>query len=134
MAAQQAIETTPEHGLTLTAAAAGAGGYDLPGMLNTIATTPTYATPSFLGLIVQAYNTTYSWNRPLTDFFQAPYAAALPTLLNGTKTRAEIDAALTTSPAALFTPTFYVVCRALGDRLARRRHAASPAPHALPAE
>ncbi|WP_230632504.1 efflux RND transporter permease subunit [Sphingomonas sp. Leaf37] len=34
----------------------------------------------------------------------------------------------------LFTPTFYVVCRALGDRIARRRHAASPAPHALPAE
>jgi multidrug efflux pump subunit AcrB len=34
----------------------------------------------------------------------------------------------------LFTPTFYVVCRALGDRLARRRHAPAPAPYALPAE
>ena len=35
----------------------------------------------------------------------------------------------------LFTPTFYVVCRALGDRLARRRHApAAAAAHALPAE
>ena len=107
MAAQQAIETTPEHGLTLTAAAAGAGGYDLPGMLSTVVTTPTYATPAFLGLCLQAYNTTYNWNRPLTDFFQAPHAAALPALLDGTKTRAEIDAALTNSPAALFTPTFY---------------------------
>ena len=26
----------------------------------------------------------------------------------------------------LFTPTFYVVCRALGDRLARRRPVAEP--------
>jgi pimeloyl-ACP methyl ester carboxylesterase len=107
MATQQAIETTPEYGLTVTAAAAGAGGYDLPGMLSSVAATPTYATPAFLGLFLQAYNTTYSWNRPLTDFFQAPYATALPALLNGTKTRAEIDAALTNSPAALFTPTFY---------------------------
>ncbi|MFC4257107.1 multidrug efflux RND transporter permease subunit [Altererythrobacter xixiisoli] len=35
----------------------------------------------------------------------------------------------------VFTPTFYVVCRALGDRLARLRGAKSgPAPHMIPAE
>ncbi|MET0270088.1 MAG: efflux RND transporter permease subunit, partial [Sphingomonas sp.] len=35
----------------------------------------------------------------------------------------------------IFTPTFYVVCRALGDRFARPRPAADGAhPHALPAE
>jgi pimeloyl-ACP methyl ester carboxylesterase len=107
MAAQQEIETNAQHGLTLTAAAAGAGGYDLPGMLSSVATAPTYATPAFLALFLQAYNTTYGWNRPLTDFFQAPYAAQLPALLDGTKTRSDIDAALTTSPAALFTPAFY---------------------------
>jgi len=107
MAAQQAIETSTPADFTLTAAAAGAGGYDLPGMLTGIATTTSYATPSFLTLILQGYNTTYGWNRPLTDFFQAPYAAQVPTLLNGTKTRQEIDAALTTNPMALFTPTFY---------------------------
>jgi alpha-beta hydrolase superfamily lysophospholipase len=107
MAAQQEIETNAQHGLTLTAAAAGAGGYDLPGMLSSVATAPTYATPAFLALFLQAYNTTYGWNRPLTDFFQAPYAAQLPALLDGTKTRSDIDAALTTSPATLFTPAFY---------------------------
>jgi multidrug efflux pump subunit AcrB len=32
----------------------------------------------------------------------------------------------------IFTPTFYVLCRALGDRFARRRPA--PAPALLPAE
>ena len=107
MAAQQEIETNAQHGLTLTAAAAGAGGYDLPGMLGGVAAASTYATPAFLALFLQAYNTTYGWNRPLTDFFQAPYATQLPALLDGTKARADIDAALTTSPAALFTPAFY---------------------------
>lgn len=107
MAAQQEIETNPTHQLTLTAAAEGAGGYDLPGMLSGIATTTTYATPSFLALLLNGYNATYGWNRPLTDFFQAPYAARIPALLDGTKDRATIDAQLTTSPAALFSPTFY---------------------------
>jgi len=107
MAAQKEIETNAAHNLTLTAVAAGAGGYDLLGMLSTITTVPSYATPSFLAFIVQAYDITYAWNRPLTDFFQAPYAAAIPGLLDGTKTREQIDAALTTDPAALFTPTFY---------------------------
>ncbi|MGI4883813.1 MAG: hypothetical protein ACRYFR_02510 [Janthinobacterium lividum] len=94
-------------GLTLTAAAEGAGGYDLSGMLSGVATVPSYATPAFLALILQGYDVTYGWNRPLTDFFQAPYAAKLPALLDGTHARPEIDAALTTSPAALFTPAFF---------------------------
>ncbi|MGN6375849.1 MAG: efflux RND transporter permease subunit, partial [Sphingomonas sp.] len=34
----------------------------------------------------------------------------------------------------IFTPTFYVVCRALGDRLARRRPDADPEPALQPAE
>ena len=107
MAAQQAIETDAQQQFTLTAAAEGAGGYDLPGMLAGVATTTSYATPSFLALLLQGYNTTYGWNRPYTDFFQAPYAAKIPSLLDGTKSRPDIDAALTTNPQALFAPAFY---------------------------
>ncbi|WP_324674174.1 alpha/beta hydrolase family protein [Hymenobacter sp. GOD-10R] len=107
MAAQQEIETHPGHQLTLTAAAAGAGGYDLPEFLNQVATVPTYASPSFLAFILQAYNTTYTWNRPLTDFFQQPYAGKIPMLLDGTKNIDQINAELTTNLASLFNPTFY---------------------------
>ncbi|WP_084523848.1 alpha/beta hydrolase family protein [Adhaeribacter aquaticus] len=107
MAAQKEIEANPKHNLTLTAVAAGAGGYDLTGMLSGIATTTTYVEPSFLALIIQAYNTTYNWNRPFTDFFQEPYAGRIPTLLNGTMKREEINNQLTTSPSALFNPVFY---------------------------
>ncbi|PSR53831.1 hypothetical protein AHMF7605_10020 [Adhaeribacter arboris] len=107
MAAQKEIETNPAHKLTLTAVAAGAGGYDLTGMLSGIATTTTYVNPSFLAFIIQAYNTTYDWKRPLTDFFQEPYATNIPTLFDGTKEIDAINQGLTTSPAALFNPTFY---------------------------
>jgi pimeloyl-ACP methyl ester carboxylesterase len=114
MAAQQEIETNAQHGLTLTAAAAGAGGYDLNGMLTGVAGVTNYATPSYLALILYGYNTTYGWNRPMSDFFQAPYAARIPALLNGTKTRTDVEPQLNTSPVALFTPTFFAALGTAG--------------------
>lgn len=107
MAAQQEIETNPFHHLSVTAAAEGAGSYDLSLTLNIIADTSTYAAPSLLAFIVKAYNSTYDLNRPFSDFLREPYASRIPELLDGTKSRAEIDAALTTSTAALFNPVFY---------------------------
>lgn len=107
MAAQEEIETNPEHQLTVTAAAEGAGGYDLTAFLTLVATRPTYAAPSFLAFIVKSYNSTYNWNRPFSDFFQEPYASQIPQLLDGTKGREEIDAALPNTPIALLNPVFY---------------------------
>lgn len=107
MAAQKEIETNTAHQLAVTAAAAGAGGYDLTGMLSAIANTPNYSAPSYLSLLINAYNKTYDWNRPNTDFFKQPYADKIPSLLNGTKSRGEIDVQLNTSPTALFNPVFY---------------------------
>jgi pimeloyl-ACP methyl ester carboxylesterase len=114
MAAQQEIETNAQHGLSLTAAAAGAGGYDLNGMLTGVAAVTNYATPSYLALILYGYNDAYGWNRPMSDFFQAPYAARIPALLDGTKTRTDIESQLTTSPVALFTPAFFAALGTAG--------------------
>lgn len=107
MAAQKEIETTPSHQLKVTAAAEGAGGYDLNTIVNILADTNYYAAPSQLALLIKGYNDTYNWNRPYTDFFQQPYASQIPSLLNGTKSRTEIDAVLPKVPANLFTPAFY---------------------------
>lgn len=107
MAAQEEIETNPSHHLTVTAAAEGAGGYDLTTFLSTIADTATYSAPSFLAFMLKSYDDTYDWNRPFTDFFQEPYASEIPSLLDGSKNRQQIDAALTTSTVALFNPVFY---------------------------
>lgn len=106
MAAQKEIETHPDINLPITAAAEGAGGYDLTTMLSGIAAMPTYAEPAYLAFILQSYNTTYSWNRSYNEFFQEPYASKIPALLNGDKSLTDINAALTTSTAALLNPIF----------------------------
>ncbi|MFD2998747.1 alpha/beta hydrolase family protein [Pontibacter toksunensis] len=115
LAAQKEIENNPAHELELTAVAAGAGGYDLEGMLDVIATTPSYADPAFLPFIVQSYNITYDWNRPLTDFFQEPYASIIPELFDGTKEREEINSQLPNAPDSLFTPAFYAALQSPAD-------------------
>ncbi len=107
MAAQKEIEGNSAHGLSLTAVSAGAGAYDLTEMLRGVATAPTYEEPGFLATLLISYNTTYEWNRPLTDFYQDKYATKLPTLLDGSKNRREINNALTQSTSELFNPTFY---------------------------
>lgn len=107
MAAQKEIETNTSNNLTLTAAAEGAGGYDITGMLNKVAATPTYIDPSFFALFIQSYNTTYNYNRPYTDFFATTYAAKIPQLLDGSKNSDQINGELTTTMSALFNPTFY---------------------------
>ncbi|MDB5009380.1 MAG: putative Lipoprotein, partial [Mucilaginibacter sp.] len=85
MAAQKAIETSGDNNLSLTAAAEGAGGYDVTGMLAKVATVPTYPDPSFFAAFILSYNTTYGFNRPLTDYFNQPYAGEIPQLLDGSK-------------------------------------------------
>jgi pimeloyl-ACP methyl ester carboxylesterase len=107
MAAQKEIETNKNHNLTLTAAAEGAGGYDLNTMLAKVATVPTYATPAFLALFIHSYNTTYSFNRPLTDYFMPEYAVKIPALLDGSKTREQIDQELCTQPSSLLSASFF---------------------------
>ena len=107
MAAQREIETNATHGLTVTAAAEGAGGYDVTGMLAKVATATTYPDPSFFALFIQNYNSLYGFNRPLTDYFKEPHASNIPQLLNGTKNSDQINAGLTLSLPALFSTTFF---------------------------
>lgn len=107
MAAQKEIETNPSYKLNVTAAAEGAGGYDLGVFLSFITDTPTYTAPSFLAFIIKAYTDTYDWSEPYSYYFQEPYASDIPNLLDGSKAREEIDAALPDSLSLLFTPSFY---------------------------
>ena len=107
LAAQKEIETNPQHKLKVTASAAGAGGYDLTHMLSGVTSGQTYTYPAYLAYILQAYNYTNSWNRPLNELFQEPYASKLPQLFNGSNGGSAINRELTTDPQKLFTPAFY---------------------------
>src|SRR5690606_3789760 len=70
LAAAKEIEENPNHGLTITAVAAGAGGYDLLNMLESITSHSYYSYPAYLAYVLMSYNNTYQWNKPMSYFFQ----------------------------------------------------------------
>jgi dipeptidyl aminopeptidase/acylaminoacyl peptidase len=107
LAAAQEIQNNAAHNLTVKAAAAGAGGYDLKGMLAGVGTTSYYSYPSYLAFVLMSYNNTYNWNKPLTYFFKPKYATALNTYLNGNYSGSYINQKLTTDLNELFDADFY---------------------------
>ncbi|WP_051359887.1 alpha/beta hydrolase family protein [Adhaeribacter aquaticus] len=121
MAAQKEIETNSAHKLKVTASAAGAGGFDLTGMLGEISESKPYSNPNYLAFILQSYNKTYDWNRPMSDFFQEPYATNIPGLFNGINSAGTINRALTSDPTKLFSPTFYANLQKSDGELALKK-------------
>lgn len=107
LAAANVIETGDDTGLSITAVAAGAGGYDLTGMLSDVTTSNYYSYPSYLAFILLAYNQTYQWNKPLDYFFDEPYADTLNKYMNGYYDGSFINSKLTTSVDELFNAQFF---------------------------
>ena len=120
LAAQKEIETNPQHGLTITASGAGAGGYDLTEMLTDVVAGKPYTYPAYLAYVLMSYNKTYAWNRPLTDFYQQPYATRLATLFNGQHSGSSINEQLTTQTEQLFTAAFLEGLRGNGEQALKK--------------
>ncbi|MES2828805.1 MAG: lipase family protein [Bacteroidota bacterium] len=106
LAAQREIELNPSHQLTVTASAAGGGGFDLKTMVSEISSKPTYAGAAYLALMLNSYNLVYDWKRPLNSFFNEPYASNILSLLDGTKDSQTISSALTNDLSILLNPVF----------------------------
>lgn len=106
LATLKMIEENPDWGITVNATAVGAGGFNLTYLLKHLIENNTYSAPSHLALLLSSYNIMYNWKRPLSDFFQQPYAGKIPELLNGTYTRVEIDRQLAYSFDSLLNPYF----------------------------
>ncbi|MEM6842440.1 MAG: alpha/beta fold hydrolase [Bacteroidota bacterium] len=96
----------PLLGVDVIATAAGAGGYDIRRGTDIILQDSTYSVPANLAFLVYAYQQTNDWTRPLTDFFQQPYASLIPGLFDGSATTITINEQLTTDLNALFQPQF----------------------------
>ncbi len=95
MAAHKYIQEHPDEGLTVTASAPAAGGYDLLHMKDYFMAQETYTQPFYMAFVISAYKTWYKWTEPLSTFFQEPYASKLPALLDGSKSGGEINNELT---------------------------------------
>ncbi len=106
MSALKMIEETPFDDIKITASAIGAGGFNLVNLLQYSVDRMYYSAPSHLIMLFSSYNEIYEWNRPMTDFFQEPYAGRIPVLLNGEYNREEIDQQLAYSFDSLMNPDF----------------------------
>ncbi|MTI33612.1 lipase family protein [Xanthovirga aplysinae] len=91
LATLKAIESDPNLNWIVTASSSGAGGYDISGVMEHTMEQGFYKYPSLLAFVIHAYNITYEWNRPMTDFFQEPYALKIENLFNGLQNTSEIN-------------------------------------------
>lgn len=115
LATQKEIETNLEHNLKATAVAAGAGGYDLLGMLKGIKDNNYFSYPAYLAFLLQSYNTVNSWSLPYDHFYNKKYADKMPSLLDGTKSGSEINNQITTNLDSLFNTEFYNRIKGSGE-------------------
>ena len=104
MAAHKALETEPVDGFEVIASFPGAGGYDLPGLLNAIRPAATYPDPYYLAYIGMSYQSYYEEPDLITSFFNEPYASKIPDLFNGINTGSQINNQLTESIPDLVRP------------------------------
>lgn len=104
MAAHKSIEENGLEDFTLIASFPSSGGYDIKGVQEYFFEQDYYDQPFYLAFVAFAYRTTLGWTQPLTDFFQQPYADAIPGLLNGTYSGGEINAQLTSDIQQLVSP------------------------------
>lgn len=105
--AQKVIEESYQDEFDLIAVAPLSGPYDLKGMFDKIIQDGSYSTPAYVAYVLTAYDKIYGWNS-LEDFFQAPYAAMMPGLFDGTKSWGEIINALPESLGELLHPDFNI--------------------------
>jgi pimeloyl-ACP methyl ester carboxylesterase len=107
LATLRELEENSTYGISVTASAAGAGGFDIQGIMDHVLHLETHPEPGFLGYVVRSYNETYEWKRPYTDFFKEPYASRIEDgLLDGNYTKEEVNERLTTKLDSLLNPSF----------------------------
>ncbi len=105
MAALQKIEADGE--MQVAMAAPMAGPYDLNLTAYGVLSQDTLSVPSFMAFVAYAY--TIAYGEALDTVINEPYAAKLPSLLDGSKPRTQIDPQLTTKTTGatgLFKPQF----------------------------
>jgi pimeloyl-ACP methyl ester carboxylesterase len=102
MAAHKAIEANGLDHFNLIASFPASGGYDVKGMQEYFFSQATYDQPYYMAYVALSYQSYYDWDsQSLADFFDEPYASAIPGLFNGTNEADAINAQLTDDITAL---------------------------------
>lgn len=115
LATQKELERNNPLGVKPVAVAAGAGGYDLFGMLDSLSTGSSKIYPSYLAFLILSFEKVYKWNKPLNYYFSEKYAKVIPELLDGAHDSIQINGKLSSDLTELFNPEFYKNLRGSGE-------------------
>ncbi|MBB3696371.1 hypothetical protein KMW28_10725 [Flammeovirga yaeyamensis] len=85
---------------------AGAGGYFLEEVMNTILSNDTYDAPSFLALIIYSFNENYRIEDGYEYYFNAPYNDRIASILDGSLNISQVNSQLSDNIEELFTSEF----------------------------
>ena len=105
MALHEFLERSLDFPLVLQGTAAGAGPYSISDVNSYMLTQPEYPMPYIGAYPVVAFQSMAFLPDDLALYFNAPYAAAIPALFDGTKDADEINAGLTTDLSQMYTST-----------------------------
>ncbi len=107
LALQRAIESQYASEFPIRAVSAGAGPYDLPGTAQWMVELPALAVPAYPVFLLNAYMSTYGFQRDLGEIFRDPYKGRIQDgILDGHLTVTEVNLQLTPVTADLFTQSF----------------------------
>lgn len=99
-------EITTNQDLEVTAAVAGAGGYNLSEIVDKIVAKNEYPSPNYIGYITYSYIETNDWGINLNQWFNEPYSDRIPVLYDGSNSGSFINSELTQNLGNLLKPGF----------------------------
>ena len=106
LALLDAMENDYSADFNVAGCTCGAGPYDINYFNTWLLGLTEYPMPSFVGYISNAYKTHGFFTNPLSDIFNEPYAAKIPTLYDGLHSTEQINDQLTKVVSALFKPEY----------------------------
>ena len=105
LATLKELEENYAQEFTVSATVPMAGPYDLKGTAEFLFQQSEYNYPAYIAYLIYAFDELYQWNR-LPEIFNAPYAALIPSLFDGTKTFGEINSQLPAQVSSLIKQDF----------------------------
>ncbi len=91
LSALEDLENNPAGDLTVSAAACGAGSYDLLEMSDYIFGLETYPNPFYMPYFIESRRQNNILTEPITTYFNSPYAEEIPSLFDGVQCNSTIN-------------------------------------------
>lgn len=105
LALHRAIEAEHTNEFQITAAAVGAGPYDLSGtMTKELLATQPPRNPFYVAYVLAAYQSAYGLGETFADILRAPYDQTIPALFDGRQPGSAVSAVLPPRPIEILKP------------------------------